>query len=56
VGAKGEIFFIRKDKEVVWFDLCSQMIVELGHKVMFPQCHRITIYKESISPIGGISC
>ncbi|AES92463.1 putative F-box domain-containing protein [Medicago truncatula] len=56
VGTKGEIFFVRKDKEVALFDLCSQMIEELGHKVMFPQCHRIIIYKESISPIGGISC
>jgi molecular chaperone HtpG len=59
VGAKGEIFFISKDKELVWLDLSTQMIVELGFKgagpigVMFSS--QITMYKESILPIGGIS-
>ncbi|CAJ2665391.1 unnamed protein product [Trifolium pratense] len=31
VGMKGEIFFIRKDGELVWLDLSTQMIAELGY-------------------------
>jgi F-box interacting protein len=31
VGTKGEIFFIKKDKEIAWFDLSKQMIEELGY-------------------------
>ncbi|KEH26872.1 F-box protein interaction domain protein [Medicago truncatula] len=54
VGMKGEIFFIRKDKELAWFDLSTQMIEELGFKVDRPGC-RITIYKESILPFEGIN-
>jgi molecular chaperone HtpG len=47
VGPKGEIFFARKDEELVWLDLSTQMIVELGYKVD-PYLSRMTIYKESI--------
>ncbi|MCH83843.1 F-box protein [Trifolium medium] len=52
VGTKGEIFFIRKDEELVWLDLSTQMIDELGFK---EEDYRIIIYKESNLPIGGIS-
>ncbi|RHN52903.1 putative F-box domain-containing protein [Medicago truncatula] len=54
VGTKGEIFFIRNDEELAWFDLSTQMIEELGFKVDMPGC-RITIYKESILPFEGIN-
>jgi hypothetical protein len=54
VGAKGEIFFIRKDKELVWLDLSSQMFVELGYKGA-GLSSQITMYKECNLPIGGIS-
>jgi molecular chaperone HtpG len=54
VGSKGEIFFVRKDKELVWLDLSTQMIVELGFKGVGCSS-RITMYKECILPIGGIS-
>jgi len=50
VGAKGEIFFIRKDMEVVWFDLSTQMNAELGYKAASLGC-RIVNYKESIVPL-----
>jgi F-box interacting protein len=53
VGTKGEIFFVRKDEELLWLDIGSQMIVELGYKVD-PYSSRITIYKESILPLEGI--
>lgn len=32
VGTKDEMLFIRKDREVVWFDLSAQMIEELVYK------------------------
>lgn len=48
VGKKGEIFFIRKDEELVLFDLGTQMIEKLGFKRdIYPDC-RIIIYKLSI--------
>jgi hypothetical protein len=54
VGIKGEIFFNRKDKELAWFDLSTQMIEELGFKVDFHEC-RIIVYKESILPFEGLN-
>jgi len=45
VEMKGEIFFVRKDKELVWLDLRTQMIEEVGYKVV-NYINRITIYKE----------
>jgi molecular chaperone HtpG len=42
VGTKGEIFFIRKDKEVVWLDLSAQRIAELGYKGA-SSCSRIIV-------------
>jgi molecular chaperone HtpG len=53
VGTKGEIFFQRKDEELVWFDLSTQMIEELGYKASHST--RIIIYKGNILPIGGTS-
>jgi molecular chaperone HtpG len=54
MGTKGEIFFVRKDEELAWFDLSTQMTEELGFKVDDPEC-RIIIYKESILPFGGLN-
>jgi len=54
VGTKGEIFFIREDKELVCLDLSTQSIVELSYKEV-NSIDRILIYKENILPIGGIS-
>ncbi|RHN52562.1 putative F-box associated interaction domain-containing protein [Medicago truncatula] len=49
MGTKGEIFFIKKDMEVAWFDLSTQMIEQLGYKAESLRC-RIVNYKESILP------
>ncbi|AES87527.2 putative F-box associated interaction domain-containing protein [Medicago truncatula] len=54
VGTKGEIFFIREDKELVCLDLNTQTIVKLACKKV-NSIDRILIYKENILPIGGIS-
>jgi F-box interacting protein len=56
-GTKGEIFFIREDEELVWFDLRKtfpQMTVELGYKGV-GDTSQIIVYKENILPLGGIS-
>jgi molecular chaperone HtpG len=50
VGTKGEIFFIRNDEELAWFDLSTQMIEQLGYKAQSFRC-RIINYKEIILPI-----
>jgi molecular chaperone HtpG len=56
VGTKGEIFFIRKDEEIVWLDLSTQMIRELGYKQEPYTRLWIIIYKDGgILPIEGIS-
>ena len=47
VGSKGDIFFIRKEMEVAWFDLSTQMIEKLGYKAESLRC-RIINYKENI--------
>jgi len=47
VGTNVEIFFIRKDKEVGWFDLSTQMIEELGYTAENLDC-RIINYEENI--------
>ena len=54
VGTKGEIFFIRKDNELVWLDLSTQIIEELGYKANSPYC-KIIIYKQNTLPFGGIN-
>ncbi|CAJ2665420.1 unnamed protein product [Trifolium pratense] len=50
VGTKGEIFFIRKDAELVWLDLSTQMIAEVGYKEREALITEIIVYKESILP------
>jgi molecular chaperone HtpG len=52
VGAKGEIFVLSEDEELVCLDISMQTVEELGFKEK--DC-RIIIYKESNLPIGGIS-
>jgi F-box interacting protein len=52
VGTKGEIFFVREDEELVWLDLSTQRITELGYKGA-NSCSRIIIYKDGILPIEG---
>jgi len=52
-GKKGDIFFIKDDDELVWFDLSTQMILELGVKGDKDFSH-IIIYKDSLLPIGGL--
>ncbi|GAU50229.1 hypothetical protein TSUD_141570 [Trifolium subterraneum] len=55
-GAQGEIFFVREDGELVWFDLRKtfpQMTVELGYKGV-GDTSQIIVYKENILPLGGI--
>jgi molecular chaperone HtpG len=49
VGTKGDIFIIRKDKEVAWLNLSTQMIEVLGYTTenLHSDC-RIINYKESI--------
>ncbi|GAU43963.1 hypothetical protein TSUD_283900 [Trifolium subterraneum] len=51
VGTRGEIFFIRKDDELVWLDLSTQMIRELGYKREPYTRLWIIIYKDGIIPI-----
>jgi molecular chaperone HtpG len=53
VGKKGDIFFIKDDDELVWFDLSTQMIEDLGVKGHKDFCH-IIIYKDNLLPIGGL--
>ncbi|GAU50228.1 hypothetical protein TSUD_141560 [Trifolium subterraneum] len=51
LGTKGEIFFIREDEELVWFDLRKlfpQMIVVLGYKGV-DDTSQIIVYKENIN-------
>lgn len=49
IGKKGDIFFRKKDNELVWFNLSTQRIEELGVKGGL--CCRIMIYKESLLPL-----
>jgi molecular chaperone HtpG len=54
VGKKGSICFKRKDGELVWIDLSSQIIDEIGVKgERF--CCQMGIYKENLLPIGRIN-
>ncbi|CAJ2633588.1 unnamed protein product [Trifolium pratense] len=49
IGKKGDIFFRKKDNELVWFNLNTQKIEELGLKGGSFSC-RILIYKECFLP------
>jgi hypothetical protein len=53
IGKKGDIFFRKKDGELVWFNLNTQKIEELGVKGSY-SC-RIMIYKESFLPFERIN-
>jgi len=46
VGPKGEIFFKRKDEELAWFDLRTQMVEELCYNGG-NRFGRLIIYKET---------
>ncbi|KAG5043890.1 hypothetical protein AAZX31_03G175200 [Glycine max] len=50
VGKNGDIFFRRKDYELVWFNLSTNMIEELGIKGENNSC-QIGIYKENLISI-----
>ncbi|XP_045827790.1 F-box/kelch-repeat protein At3g06240-like [Trifolium pratense] len=52
-GNKGKILFGRKDGELVWFDLNTGMIDEIGVKATKYSCMML-FHKECILPIGGI--
>jgi len=47
LGTNGEILFLRKDREVAWFDLSTQIVEELGYKT---ECciFKVVNYKESV--------
>lgn len=53
-GSNGDLFFRRKNDELVWFNLNTQIIEELGVKGEL-HCCQIVIYKESLLPLGGIN-
>ncbi|KAK2432103.1 F-box/kelch-repeat protein [Trifolium repens] len=53
IGKKGDIFFRKKDDEIVWLDLNTQKIEELGLKGSYSS--RIMIYKENFLPFERIS-
>jgi len=54
VGKKGDICFRKRDDELVWIDLSTQIINEIGAKGEIYSC-QMGIYKESVLPIGGIN-
>ncbi|XP_039688755.1 F-box/kelch-repeat protein At3g06240 [Medicago truncatula] len=53
-GSNGDLFFRRKNDELVWFNLNTQIIEELGVKGEL-HCCQIVIYKESLLRLGGIN-
>jgi hypothetical protein len=54
VGNNGDLFFRRDDDELVWLNLRTQKMEELGIKGDMDFC-QVVIYKESHLPIGGIN-
>ncbi|XP_004505384.1 putative F-box protein At3g20705 [Cicer arietinum] len=54
VGKKGNICFKTYDDEIVWVDLNTQIIDEIGVKGTRAEC-RTGIYKKNLFPIGGIN-
>jgi len=52
---KGKIFFTKKDEELAWFDLSTQMTDDLDVKGGDSRGCRIVVYKENLLPIGGIN-
>ncbi|XP_012568605.1 F-box protein CPR1-like [Cicer arietinum] len=53
MGKKGEIFFIRNDHKLSWFDLNNQTVEEFDGDENWGRDY--TYYKESFLPIGGIN-
>lgn len=53
VGKKGVIFFVTYDDELVWFDLSTRMIGELGIKGHKYHCH-IVSNEENFLPIESL--
>jgi hypothetical protein len=53
IGKKGDIFFRKNDDVLVWFNLNTQKIEELGLKGSCTS--RIMIYKESFLPFERIN-
>ncbi|XP_045828998.1 F-box protein CPR1-like [Trifolium pratense] len=54
VGKKGGICFRQTNDELVWIDLSTQIIDEIGVKGE-RYCYQMGIYKESLLCIGGIN-
>jgi hypothetical protein len=53
VGKKGHLCFRQTNDELVWIDLSTQIIDEIGVKGR-RYCYQMGIYKESLLCIGGI--
>jgi molecular chaperone HtpG len=53
IGKKGNIFFLKKDYKLVWFNLNTQKIEELDLKDC--RCCQIMIYKENFLPFERIN-
>jgi F-box interacting protein len=53
VGKKGHICFRQTNDELVWIDLSTQIVDEIGVKGR-RSCYQMGIYKESLLRIGGI--
>ncbi|XP_073225747.1 F-box protein CPR1-like [Cicer arietinum] len=53
VGEKGGIFLRKNDDELVWYDMSTQTIEELGVKISRGYCN-IVVYKDSLLPIVGL--
>ncbi|CAJ2661146.1 unnamed protein product [Trifolium pratense] len=54
VGKEGYIFFRKKDDELAWVDLSTQIVEEIGVKGEEMNCN-IGTYKESLLPIEGLN-
>ncbi|KEH16624.1 putative F-box domain-containing protein [Medicago truncatula] len=53
-GRNGDLFFRRDDNKLVWFNLRTQMMEELGIKGQM-HCCQVVIYKESHLSLGGLN-
>jgi len=53
MGIKGSIFFKKYDNELIWFDLSTRMIEEIGVKGCEYYC-QIIIYKDGLLPIENL--
>ncbi|XP_004516882.1 F-box protein CPR1-like [Cicer arietinum] len=53
VGEKGGIFLRKNDDELVWYDMSTQTIEELGVKISRGYCN-IVVYKDNLLPIVGL--